>query len=589
MIKDYRLFDFFDNQKDYFSNDKAINFKQNGQWKYYSSKDLKTESDNYALGFLAEGIQPGDKIAIISGNRPEWNFCDGGIQKVGAINVPIYPTSSLSDFKYILNDSEVKIVIVSDITLYEKIKSIQYEVPSLLAIYAFDRLPDVPHVSQLISKGDQANLSQIEDIKSKIKASDLATIIYTSGTTGSPKGVMLSHRNITFNVERAKEFIPINSSQKVLSFLPLCHIFERVATYFYISIGVSLYYAESIDALKENIIDVKPHFFTCVPRLLEKIHSGMLAKSKELSGIKKLLYLWAIKVANSPDAENYWAFGLLDKLIYSKWREALGNNIVGIVTGAAALQPRLDSFFNNIGIRVREAYGMTEASPGVSANLFEKNMSKNGTVGPILKNVEVKLDHREGMEVGDGEILVRGENIMMGYYKNEEATNSTIKDGWLYTGDVGRFVDGKFLKITDRIKELFKTSGGKYVAPQYLENKLKESKYIEQVIVVGNEKKFVAAIIYPNIDNLMLWAEYKKLKIDFKTDAWLTNEWILIKIKKVIDQFNEQFSQIEKVKQFRLINTEWTIDGGQLTPTLKLKRKAIEANHSILVEDIYKD
>jgi long-chain acyl-CoA synthetase len=589
MIQDYRLFDFFDNQKDYFSNDKAINFKQNGQWKYYSSKDLKTESDNYALGFLAEGIQPGDKIAIISGNRPEWNFCDGGIQKVGAINVPIYPTSSLSDFKYILNDSEVKIVIVSDITLYEKIKSIQSEVPSLLGIYAFDRLLDIPHVSQLISKGDQANLSQIEDIKSKIKASDLATIIYTSGTTGSPKGVMLSHRNITFNVERAKEFIPINSSQKVLSFLPLCHIFERVATYFYISIGVSLYYAESIDALKENIIDVKPHFFTCVPRLLEKIHSGMLAKAGELSGIKKLLYLWAIKVANSPDAESYWAFGLLDKLIYSKWREALGNNIVGIVTGAAALQPRLDSFFNNIGIRVREAYGMTEASPGVSANLFEKNMSKNGTVGPILKNVEVKLDHREGMEVGDGEILVRGENIMMGYYKNEEATNSTIKDGWLYTGDVGRFVDGKFLKITDRIKELFKTSGGKYVAPQYIENKLKESKYIEQVIVVGNEKKFVAAIIYPNMDNLKSWAEYKKLKIDFKTDAWLTNEWILIKMKKVIDQYNEQFSQIEKVKQFRLINTEWTIDGGQLTPTLKLKRKAIEVNHSTLVEDIYKD
>jgi long-chain acyl-CoA synthetase len=238
---------------------------------------------------------------------------------------------------------------------------------------------------------------------------------------------------------------------------------------------------------------------------------------------------------------------------------------------------------------VREAYGMTEASPGVSANLFEKNMSRNGTVGPVLKNVEVKLDHREGMEAGEGEILVRGENIMMGYYKNEEATNSTIKDGWLYTGDVGRFVDDKFLKITDRIKELFKTSGGKYVAPQYLENKLKESKYIEQVIVVGNERKFVAAIIFPNIDNLKSWAEYKKLKIDFNTDAWLTNEWILIKIKKVIDQYNEQFSQIEKVKQFRLINTEWTIDGGQLTPTLKLKRKVIETNHSILIEDIYKD
>ncbi|MFY7862069.1 MAG: AMP-dependent synthetase/ligase, partial [Chitinophagales bacterium] len=324
-------------------------------------------------------------------------------------------------------------------------------------------------------------------------------------------------------------------------------------------------------------------------RLLEKIHSGMVAKAGELSGIKKLLYLWAIKVANKPNAGKYWAYGLLDKLIYSKWREALGNNIVGIVTGAAALQPRLDTFFNNIGIRVREAYGMTEASPGVSANLFEKNMSKNGTVGPILKNVEVKLDHREGMEAGEGEILVRGENIMMGYYKNHEATNSTIKDGWLYTGDVGKFVDDTFLKITDRIKELFKTSGGKYVAPQYLENKLKESKYIEQVIVVGNERKFVAAIIYPNIANLKSWADYKKLKIDFTTDEWLTNEWILIKIKKVIDQYNEQFSQIEKVKQFRLINTEWTIDGGHLTPTLKLKRKAIETNHASLIEDIYKD
>ena len=589
MIQDYRLFDFFDNQKDSFSNKEAINFKQNGQWKHYSSEDLKVETDNYALGFFAEGIQAGDKVAIISGNRPEWNFCDGGIQKVGAINVPIYPTSSISDFKYILNDSEAKIAIVSDFTLFEKIKSIQSEVPSLLGIYTFDQIPDVPHVSKLILRGNKANLSEIEDIKSKIKASDLATIIYTSGTTGNPKGVMLSHRNITFNVERAREFIPIDSTQKVLSFLPLCHIFERVATYFYFSIGVSLYYAESIETLKENIAEVKPHFFTCVPRLLEKIHSGMVAKAGELSGIKKLLYLWAIKVANKPNAGKYWAYGLLDKLIYSKWREALGNNIVGIVTGAAALQPRLDTFFNNIGIRVREAYGMTEASPGVSANLFEKNMSKNGTVGPILKNVEVKLDHREGMEAGEGEILVRGENIMMGYYKNHEATNSTIKDGWLYTGDVGKFVDDTFLKITDRIKELFKTSGGKYVAPQYLENKLKESKYIEQVIVVGNERKFVAAIIYPNIANLKSWADYKKLKIDFTTDEWLTNEWILIKIKKVIDQYNEQFSQIEKVKQFRLINTEWTIDGGHLTPTLKLKRKAIETNHASLIEDIYKD
>lgn len=589
MTNSTRLFDFIDNIPVKFPSANTLNAKENGQWVAYSSQEFKDIAYQYALALYQSGIRKNDKIAIISNNRPEWNFCDFGIQLVGAVSVPIYPTSSANDLAYIINNAEIKIVIVSDKNLYEKILKIKETSPNLKAIYCFDNIEGLPHVSDLLSMADSSQINQIEEIKKTVQPDDLVTIIYTSGTTGNPKGVMLSHRNILFNVNVANNFIPLTAGQLALSFLPLCHIFERVATYYYISAGIKIYYAESIDALRDNLQEIKPHFFTCVPRLLEKIHSGIIAKGQELSGIKKMLYYWGIRLAHMRDARSRLAYPLLDKLIYSEWRAALGDNVVGVVTGAAALMPKLDIFFNNIGINVREAYGMTEAAPGISANTFRAGESKNGTVGPILKGVKLKLDHREGMGEGEGEILIQGENIMLGYYNNPEATAATFRDEWFCTGDVGKIVDGKFLKITDRVKELFKTSGGKYVAPQYLENKLKESKYIEQIIVVGNDRKFVAAIIFPSASNFANWAKYKKISLDTQDPNWIKNELVKAKINKEIDRFNEQFSQIEKIKQFRLINEEWTIDKGELTPTLKLKRKVIEAKYAQLIEEIYQE
>lgn len=588
-IKALRLFDYLDKQVEFCPNEKALSYKEDGKWKHYSSQDIKRISDQYALALYRQGIRPKDNIAIIANNRPEWNFCDNGIQKVGAICVPIYPTSSLNDFEYILNNAEAKVVFVSDKSLFDKIKSIKSNIPSLSDIVTFDQVEGALHVSEYLKEANESDLPHLKVIQENIKTQDLATIIYTSGTTGNPKGVMLSHRNIIFNVEKVAEDIPLKSHHRTLSFLPLCHVFERVVTFYYFSIGSSVYFAESIDTLKDNINEVKPHFFSCVPRLMEKIHAGMMAKGQELNGIKKMIYYGAVALAHKKNAKSKFLYRFYDKMVYSKWREALGGELKGIVTGAAALQAKLDLFFNNIGIIVREGYGMTETAPVISYNRFGDGGFKNGTVGPILDGVTIKLDHRDGMAEDEGEILVKGENVMLGYYKNQEATNATFKEGWLCTGDVGKLIEGKFLKITDRVKELFKTSGGKYVAPQYIENKLKESKYIEQIIVIGNDRKFVSAIIYPNIASFKTWAGFKKIFIDFENPNWIKDQSVMMKIKKEIDRYNEQFSQIEKVKQYRLINEEWTIDKGELTPTLKLKRKYIEAKYEQLVEDIYKE
>lgn len=587
MNKPTRLFDYIDYQANNFPNPKAISYKLDGEWVSFSSDNLKEQINLYSSAFLAHGVERGDKIAIISNNRPEWNFCDNGILQIGAVNVPIYPTSSVADFLYILNNAEVKYIFISDAKIYDKIIGIKNDIPTLKEVFSFDHIENCRHISEFLAYANESNLPQISTIKSTIDTHDLATIIYTSGTTGNPKGVMLSHRNIIVNIDSVAGEIPISSRDNVLSFLPLCHIFERVATYVYFSVGVSLYYAESLETLKENIQEVKPVFFTAVPRLLEKIHAGMIAKSSELSGIKKFIYLWAIKLAHKENAKKKLFYPLLDKMVYSKWREALGNHLRGVVTGAAALQAKLDLFFNNIGVPVKEAYGMTETSPGISINRFNDIDSKNGTVGVPLKMVEIKLEHREGMGDDEGEILIKGENVMLGYYKNPEATAATIINGWLYTGDVGKFVDNKFLKITDRVKELFKTSGGKYVAPQYIENKLKESKYIEQIIIIGNNRKFVSAIIFPTINNLKIWCGYKKLTIDWGNEFWTTHPMIQAKMKKEIDRFNVHFSQIEKIKKFTLINSEWTIDGGELTPTLKLKRKVIEERYMDKIEAMY--
>jgi long-chain acyl-CoA synthetase len=589
MNKPTRLFDYIDHQVATQPDHKAISSKENGTWKSYSFQEFQNQVNTYSSALLASGIQKGDTIALIANNRPEWNFCDNGILQIGAVNVPIYPTSSLNDYKFILNNAEVKFIFISDEIIYDKIKQIKTEIPSLKEVYSFDQIEGCKHISSFLAMADKSNYDEIERIKSTIDTHDLATIIYTSGTTGNPKGVMLSHRNIIFNIECVADIIPIRKGEPVLSFLPLCHIFERVATYVYFSVGVSLYYAESIDTLKDNISEVKPVFFTCVPRLLEKIHAGMIAKGQELSGIKKMIYYWAVRLAHKPNAKKKLVFGFYDKMVFSKWRAALGDNINGIVTGAAALQPQLNIFFNNIGVPTREAYGMTEAAPGIAINMFGEGQNNPGTVGLILNNVEIKFDHREGMGEGEGEILIKGENVMLGYYKNEEATAATIKDGWLITGDVGKMVDGKFLKITDRVKELFKTSGGKYVAPQHLENKLKESKYIEQIIVIGNNRKFVSAIIVPTIGNFKLWAGYKKLNLDFNSTSWTQDKMILAKMQKEIDRFNVHFNQVEQIKKYTLLNAEWSIDKGELTPTMKLKRKVIEANNVDVIEAMYKD
>lgn len=588
MNKATRLFDYIDIQCNENYVEKAISYKYDTTWTHFNSKQFKEAVDTYSLAFLAHGIQKGDTIGMVSNNRPEWNFCDNGMMQAGAINVPIYPTSSQNDFEFILNNSEVKMVFVSDANLFNKINQLRDKVPSIREIFSFEKVDGCKHVSEFLSKADESYREQLNEIKSSIHSEDLATLIYTSGTTGNPKGVMLSHRNIIFNIEEVSPHLPVVKNYKVLSFLPLCHVFERVVTYYYFYVGVEVYYAESIEKLKDNISEVQPHFFTCVPRLLEKIYDGLVAKGQEFTGFKKLLYNWAIKVANTSTSKNL-SYKIADKLIFSKWREALGNNIIGIVTGAAALQPRLGFFFNNIGIPIREGYGMTETAPVISFNRFEEGNYKYGTVGLLLENVRVKFEHREGMESDEGEILCQGDNVMMGYFKNPQATAETIKDGWLYTGDIGKIVDNKFLKITDRAKELFKTSGGKYVAPQVVENKLKESKYIEQLIVIGNDRKFVSALIFPSIMNLEKWAGYKKLTIDFSTKGWSSHPMILAKLQKEIDKFNVNFNHIEQIKKFQLIENEWTIESGELTPTLKLKRKVIESRYADLIDSIYVD
>jgi long-chain acyl-CoA synthetase len=582
-----RLFDYIDKQANEFPQEKAVSHKHQGKWVHYSSADFQKNILEYSLALLAHGVQKNDKIAIISGNRPEWNFCDNGILQIGAVNVPIYPTSSIHDYEFILNNAGVKYLFISDAIIFEKASKIN--VPSLQGIYSFDDVNGCKNVKEFLAKADWSRIDEIDDIKKTITSQDLATIIYTSGTTGNPKGVMLSHRNIIFNVEEVSPHLPVEKHHKVLSFLPLCHIFERVVTYFYFYKGVEVYYAESIDSLKENIAEVKPHFMTCVPRLMEKIYDGILAKGSELKGISKILFNWGISLAHKENAKSNLFYGFLNKVIYSKFRQALGGNIVGIVTGAAALQAKIGIFFNNVGVTVREGYGMTETAPVISFNRFGEGENRPGSVGMILDNVKIKLEHREGMQEGEGEILVQGDNVMMGYYNNPDATNSTIKEGWLYTGDVGRINDKKFLYITDRVKELFKTSGGKYVAPQHLENTLKGSKYIEQIMVIGNNRKFVSALIYPSLVNLKSWADYKGHSIDFTNSNWTENIHIQDKLKRVIDRYNIHFNHVEQIKKFTLVNTEWTIDGGELTPTLKLKRKILEEKNIDRIESMYKD
>jgi long-chain acyl-CoA synthetase len=569
--------------------------EEGGIWHKYSTADVKEIVDKLAAGLIHLGIsghdmsiEHRDKIAIISNNRPEWMFLDLAVQKAGAVLVPIYPTLAVSELEFVLNDAEIKLVFVSDQELYDKVQSIRSKTSTVHAVYTFDNLQPALNWREIMSKVTAESFAELKAAADKVGYEDIVTIIYTSGTTGTPKGVMLSHKNILSNVISSSEVFNefCTPTDKALSFLPLNHIFERMVTYIYLFNGVSVYYAESLDKIGDNLKEVQPAVFTTVPRLLEKVYERIMGRGQELTGVKRKLFFWAVDVAGKYEVGKHQGFiyntklGIANKLIFSKWREGLGGKVKAIVTGAAACQVRLLKIFSAGRMPVLEGYGLTETSPVIAVNRYNEKNRKFGTVGTIIKGVDVKLAE-------DGEICCKGENVMMGYYKRPDLSAEVIdKDGYFHTGDIGIMVDQKFLKITDRKKEIFKTSGGKYVAPQPIENKMKESPFIEQMIVVGPERKFAGALIVPSFDNLKEWA--KQNKISFGTIHDLVRHPAVLEMyKHVVEEFNQQFNHVEQIKKFELCPTEWTVDGGELTPTLKLKRKVITEKYKDAIERIY--
>jgi len=580
-----RLFDALYYQKEQFPKKDALAAKVKGQWEKVSTDELIDTVNKLSSGVLSLGLNPGDKVGIVSFNRPEWVYVDFAMQQLGIITVPMYPDSAEADYEFIIKDAELKLIFVGDGEIHPKIKRVVEDLGVSTGVYTFDEVAGADHWKKALDVSP--DLERIEQFKENVKGEDLATIIYTSGTTGVPKGVMLSHRNILSNAQAVAEAFAVETpTYKVLSFLPLCHIFARTALYTYFQIGVSIYYAESIDTIGENLKEVKPDFFATVPRLLEKVYDKIVKKGYELAGPKKALFFWALRLGDNyiPHEKQGFFFSIqlkiANKLIFSKWREALGGNLKFIVSGAAALQPRLARVFWAGEIQVLEAYGLTETSPGVTFTRRGKENVRIGSVGQLLRDVEVKIAE-------DGEVMVKGPNVMMGYYKRQDLTDEVInKDGWFHTGDIGEY-EGGYLRITDRKKEMFKTSGGKYIAPQVLENKFKESILVEQIMVVGEAQKFPAALIVPSFDVLKEWCRIHE--IDYTTDEEM------IKLPRVIEKFaaevaayNNTFAQYQKVKKFELLATEWGIDSGELTPTLKLKRKVVKEKFQKVIEGFYK-
>ncbi len=565
--------------------------KENGSWRTYSSKEAWDISNNLCGGLLSLNLhnqvlepEQQEKIAIISPNRPEWLMTDVAVQMTGAVLTPLYPTISPHEMEYILNEAEVRILFIADKDLYERFKPAFDKVPTLKHVFSFDKINGVANWQELIDKKLQPDQSIID----RISEETLATIIYTSGTTGNPKGVMLSHKNIVSNVyDSMPAFSFAEQGAKTLSFLPLNHIFERTVSYIYIDAGLSIYYAESMETIGDNLREVKPLVFTTVPRLLEKVYERILGKGMELKGIKRALFFWALKLGfeydNAIHGSLWYRLQLMlaNMLIFNKWREALGNNVKAIVTGSAPCQPRLIRVFTAARLIIMEGYGLTETSPVVSVNRFESKNRRIGSIGTLIDNVEVKIEK-------DGEILCRGNNIMMGYYKHPELTAEVLtEEGWLKTGDIGEWVEGRFLKITDRKKEIFKTSGGKYVAPQVIENKLKESQFIEQMIVLGANQKFVSALIVPGFPHLRSWLKIKGLNIPESNKDLIEMPEVIDKIQREIDRYNPLFSHPEQIKRFVLLPDEWTIDSKELTPSLKIKRKVIYEKYNDAIKSIY--
>ena len=562
--------------------------KYEGEWVPTSTQEYIDKANMISRALLRMGIVKDDKIAVISmNNRTEWNIVDIGVLQIGAQNVPIYPTISGEEYAYVLNHSESKYCFVSCQEVYDKVNSIKDQVPSLKEVYSFDQLANCKNWDEVLKLGeDYSNQQQVERLMKEVKPEDLATLIYTSGTTGKPKGVMLSHDNLVSNTLESAERLPISDGPvRALSFLPVCHVYERMLMYLYQYKCVSIYFAESLETISENLKETAPHVMTAVPRLLEKVFDKIMAKGYELKGIKKALFFWAVNVGlrYEPYGQNGWWYeqklSLARKLIFSKWKAGLGGNLSLIASGSAALQPRLARIFNAAEMGVMEGYGLTETSPVISVNDMRNSGFKIGTVGRPIGRTDVKI-------ADDGEICIRGPQVMMGYYKDPELTATVIKNGYFHTGDIGELDADGFLKITDRKKQMFKTSGGKYVAPQVLENRFKQSPFIEQIMVVGEGEKMPAALIQPNYEHLFEWADRHEILHGENSDIIL-DQRVLEKYQSEVDDANEQFAKWEKVKQFRLTPDIWSVDDGHLTPTMKLRRKIIKEKYIDLYNNIY--
>jgi long-chain acyl-CoA synthetase len=589
-----RLFDCIDVQA---QNPQAdlLSGKVNGEWKLYSTAEVHEKVYQLAAALLAMGISAGDgttegrdKVGLISNGRPEWMIVDLAVQLTGAILVPLYPNTSLKEIEQILIEADVKCMFVSDADLCGKINAVRDHVTSLTSIFAFDKLDSCPPWETLLQPITDVEKANIKSISDQIKENDVTTIIFTSGTTGRPKGVMLTHKNIVSNVYGSSQVlnqIPLEQ-KRALSFLPLNHIFEKMCTYIYLFNGFSIYYAESMDTIGPNMKEVKPYIFTAVPRLLEKVFEKIMIEGNKLTGVKKNIFLWSINVAEQFEHTGTSAWynmklAIADKLVYSKWRAAIGGNVKAIVVGSSACPVRLERIFTAAKMVVLEGYGLTETSPVISVNQYAPTKRKFGSVGQLLTDVQVKIAE-------DGEILTKGPNIMVGYYKNPELTAEVLHDGWFSTGDIGMLDNEGFLRITDRKKEIFKTSGGKYVAPVPIENRMKESPLIEQMMVIGAERKFTSALIVPSYPNLKLWCEQNK--INFLSHQEVVSQPVVIaQFQAVIDSFNVEFNHVEQVKKFTLLPEEWTIDGGELTPTGKMKRRIILEKYKNQIEQMYTD
>jgi long-chain acyl-CoA synthetase len=583
-----RLFDILPHYaKSYKPKDDVLAGKDNGKWIKYSIDDYISSADNISYGLLKLGIKPGDNVATISGSRPEWNLVDMGIQQAGAIHVPIYPTISENDYKYILEHAEVKVIFITGREIYRKIEHLVGNIKGLLGVYAFKETEGVKHLNEIIALGtENAQPERVRAIKASIKTDDLATIIYTSGTTGNPKGVMLSHQNIISNFLAVKDIPPIGEEGRALSYLPLCHIYERMLVYLYQYLGISVYYAENPATVGENLREIKPDILSTVPRLLEKVYERIINTGRKLTGAKKMIFFWAVNVGMHYELNGvkgpYFALKLkiARKLVFSKWQEALGGKLKVIVSGGAALQPRLAHVFWAAGVPVLEGYGLTETSPVIAVNNFDKNGVMFGTVGPVLKNTTVSIAE-------DHEILCKGPGLMQGYYKEPEMTALAIDEhGWFHTGDLGQLEPGGHLKITGRKKEIFKTSFGKYVSPEMIENNLKESEFIDALMVVGENQKYAAAIIVPDFIHLRTWCELKGIPYTSNSEM-VAMERIQKRFHKEIHKYNKHLGATEQIKAFELLNTEWTVDSGELTATLKLRRSLINERYKSVIEKLF--